>query len=139
MTVHRSLTFMVALSVLVLTLACNRGGTGTRYGDPIDPAAQKVTLAELIAHPDQYEGKTVVVDGEYGGKCAGDDGDFYFKNRFDMIEAEPPTLKVIEELKAGMSVRLYGVVKVRRGGKSEPGYTPREADVRIAAKGVEVL
>jgi len=138
MTRHKSLTFAIALGVLVVTVACNTAETGTRYGDPIDPAAQKVTLADLVKNPDQYEGKIVVVDGEYGGKCAGDDGDFYFKNRFDMIEADPPTPKVIDELQKGMQVRLYGTVKVRRG-TAEPGGPAPEAHVKIAAKGVQVL
>lgn len=138
MTVHKSLTFTLGIGALVLTGACSKAQTGARYGDAIDPNAPKVTLAELVAHPDQYEGKLVVVDGEYGGKCAGDDGDFYFKSRFDIIEADPPTSKVIEDLQKGMPVRLYGVVKVRRR-TAEPGEPAREADVRIAAKGVEVL
>ena len=138
MTFRKSLTFIAGIAVLVLVGACSKAQTGARFGEAADPNAQKVALADLIARPDQYEGKLVVVDGEYGGKCAGDDGDFYFKNRFDIIEAEPPTLKVIEELQKGTPVRLYGVVKVRRR-TAEPGEPAREADVRIAAKGVEVL
>ncbi len=138
MTFGKSLRFVAGIGVLVVAAACSKTQSGTRFGEAADPNVPKVALADLIAHPDQYEGKLVVVEGEYGGKCAGDDGDFYFKNRFDMIEAEPPTLKVLDELQKGMAVRLYGVVKVRRR-TAEPGQPPREADVRIGARGIEVL
>ena len=138
MTFRQSLTYLAGIGVLVLAAACGKAQSGAQYGDAIDPDAQKVTLAELVKNPDQYAGKVVVVDGEYGGKCAGDDGDFYFKNKFDMIEADPPTPKVIDELQKGMPVRLYGTVKVRRG-TAEPGGPAPEAHVKIAAKGVQVL
>lgn len=138
MTFRTSLTYLAGIGVLVLAAACSTAQSGAQYGDAIDPNAQKVTLAELVKNPAQYEGKLVVVDGEYGGKCAGDDGDFYFKNKFDMIEADPPTPKVIDELQKGMPVRLYGTVKVRRG-TAEPGGPAPEAHVKIAAKGVQVL
>ena len=138
MTFRKSLTYLAGIGLLVLAAACSKAQSGAQYGDAIDPNAQKVTLAELVKNPAQYEGKLVVVDGEYGGKCAGDDGDFYFKNKFDMIEADPPTPKVIDELQKGMPVRLYGTVKVRRG-TAEPGGPAPEAHVKIAAKGVQVL
>ena len=138
MTRQQRRTFVLALGALVLTTACSTAKTGAQYGDAIDPNALKVTLAELVARPDQYDGKLVVVDGEYGGKCAGDDGDFYFKHKFDMIEADPPTPKVIDELQKGMPIRLYGIVKVRRRAAEAGGPTPT-ADIKIAAKGVQVL
>lgn len=138
MTFRTSLTYLAGMGVLVLTAACTKAQSGALYGAAIDLNAQKVTLAELVKNPDQYAGKVVVVDGEYGGKCAGDDGDFYFKNKFDMIEADPPTAKVIEDLQKGVPVRLYGTVKVRRG-TAEPGGPAPDAHVKIAAKGVQVL
>lgn len=138
MTFHKSLPYLAGIGILVLAGACSKAQNGAHYGDAIDPQAQKVTLAELVKNPDQYAGKVVVVDGEYGGKCAGDDGDFYFKNKFDMIEADPPTPKVIDELQKGMPVRLYGTVKVRRG-TAEPGGPAPDAHVKISAKGVQVL
>ena len=135
---RNSLTYAIALGVLVVMVGCSKGQTKPQFGEAIDSNLPRVKLAELIAHPDQYEGKTVVVDGEYAGKCLGDDGDFYFKDQFDIIEADPPTPAVIAELEKGMAVRLYGVVKVRRR-TAVPGEKPADPDVKIAAKGVQVL
>lgn len=100
-----------ALVLLVAAVACSRSNQGKLYGEKIDATAPRVTLAELVSHPDAYEGKSVVLDGQYGGACG--DGDFYFKDKFDMIEADPPSPEVTS-LKKGTPLRLYGIVKVRR-------------------------
>ena len=124
-------TAALASALSLLLMACNRGNSTQRFGEAIDSNAPKVTLAELIAKPDTYHGKNVVVDGQFDGKC-GDDGDFYFKDKFDIIEADPPAPEVCL-LNKGTPVRLFGLVKARhREGESE-------ASVRISAKSVEVL
>lgn len=141
------------LAALSLSLVAGCGGTDKRqFGEAADPNAAKVTLSELVAKPEAYEGKDVVVNGIFAGACG--DGDFFFKDKFDLIEADPPDPKVCS-LKRGTPIRLYGLVKVRRksageaaaerigeaaerkeaGGKAEES----EVSVRIAAKGVEVL
>ena len=124
------------LAALLLSLAAGCGGTDKRqFGEAADPNAAKVTLSELVAKPEAYEGKTVVVDGKIAGGCS--DSCLLFKDKFELIEAESPP-PGIARLKKGTPIRLYGLVKVQRsdaGGKS----APPETTVRIAAKGVEVL
>ena len=120
-----------ALSVLagvVLAIGCQTAAAGQRYGQEIDPKAPKVTLAELVAKPDTYEGKDVVVEGQFAGKCG--DGDFYFKDKFEIIEADPPKPEV-NLLKKGTAIRLYGLVKVHRGAG--------DPSIKIVGKGVEVV
>lgn len=133
--VRFTLPSIALLFAAALTLSAQQ-----RWGDAIDPKAPKVTLAEIVAKPDLYAGKMVVVDGTHGGACT-DGEDFYFKDKFEIIEVAPPNPKVME-LKKGTRVRLYGVVKVRHktSEKAEKGGREAgEADVRITAKGVEVL
>ncbi|MBI4333676.1 MAG: hypothetical protein HY673_20625, partial [Chloroflexi bacterium] len=116
-----------------------------RFGQAIDPQAIRVTLAELVAHPETYEGKNVVVEGEFAGRCG--DGDFFFKDQFELIEADPPQPEVCK-LKKGTKIRLYGLVKVHRTSepdekgeaaeKLEAGEKKGQAYVKIVGKGVEV-
>jgi len=129
-------TLTIAVMAALVLLAAQK-----HYGDAIDPKAPKVTLAQLVAKPDNYAGKTVIVEGTHGGACA-DGADFYFKDKFDIIEVDPPSgSPETVQLKKGTRIRLYGIVKVRHSGsggekgeKKEAG----EAEVRIAVKGMEV-
>lgn len=153
---HRPPLLLCAASfVLFLALGCNKSNqkeTKQHFGVEIDKAAPHVTLAELVAHPGTYEGKTIVVDGQFNGACA-DGADFYFKDKFDMIEADPPQPEVMS-LSKGTPIRLYGIVKVhhsraeesekrdaseKRTEKSEKETNSEAAEVKIAAKGLEVL
>lgn len=150
-----TLSLCAASVVLLFWLGCNRANqkqTTQHFGSEIDKAAPQVTLAELVAHPGTYEGKSVVVDGQFNGACA-DGADFYFKDKFDMIEADPPQPEVMS-LGKGTPIRLYGIVKVRHSRseenekqearekpneKSEKQASSEAAEVKIAAKGLEVL
>lgn len=123
-----TVSVLAAVAVALLAAACSKGKE--RFGGVIDPNAPKVTLAELIAKPEAYDGKNVILDGQFSGACG--DGDFYFKDKMDMIEADPPSPDVCTRLKKGTSVRLYGLVKARRSASGE-------AHVKIAAKVVEVI
>lgn len=113
---------------LALAIGCQAAAAGQRYGKEPEPKTPKVTLAELVAKPDAFEGKDVLVDGQFGGTC--EDGDFYFKDKLEIIEADPPTPEV-NSLKKGTAIRLFGLVKVRRGSG--------DPTVKIVGKGVEVL
>ena len=117
-----------------------------RWGDVIDPKTPKVTLAQIVDKPGTYEGKTVVLEGTHGGACA-DGLDFYLKDKFEIVEATPPSPQVMQ-LKKGTRVRIVGVVKLRRHGGAEAGEKkenaagkPQNADVEVSivAKGVEVV
>lgn len=134
-----------ALGLLILASGCSRTKSVQRYGAPIDTTAPKITLAELVSKPETYSGKNVVMDGQFAGKCG--DGDFYFKDKFDIIEADPPDPKVCL-LDKGTPVRVYGLVKTRATGASEANKATErkeggnedhtEHTVRLAVKGVEL-
>ncbi len=140
----KTVTLTIMAVSILLAVGCTLGQK-RHFGAAIDPKAPKVTLAELIAKPDAYAGKMVVIDGTHGGACA-DGDDFYFKDKFDIIEAVPPTPEVMQ-LKTGARVRLYGLVKVRSSGSDEAAEKNEadekkeagDVDVRIIAKGVDVL
>ena len=125
----KTVGLLFSLSLMLITGACNRAKDNQHFGKDYDKSAPKVTLAKLIAEPETYNGKNVIVDGHFAGNCG--DGDFYFKDKFDIIEAEPPVPDVCL-LSNGTPLRLYGLVKARHSEGSE-------ALVRIVAKGVEVV
>lgn len=102
---------------------------GERVGEAIDAKAPKITLAELLAKPDDYAGKAVVLEGNFGGKCC--ESDFFFKDKVDMIEVTPPAGDAKMSFKVGAPIRLYGNVDVRPGSGSD------ESTVTVAAKGIE--
>lgn len=157
----KEFVLMGGLGLLMVASGCSRTKSGQRYGAPIDLGAPKITLAELVSKTEVYSGKNVVMDGQFAGKCG--DGDFYFKDKFDIIEADPPDPKVCL-LNKGTGVRVYGVVKVRAteadeanepNEVKETGKGRREANeatetkegsnedhaehtVRLAVKGVEI-
>lgn len=110
MTATRKLVTALMAAFVVYTGSTAAAGT-QRYGDPIDPKAPRVTLANLMAKPDAYAGQYVVVNGNFAGKCCG--SDFFFKDKLDMIEVTPPgNGKQCMLLKAGTPISLYGRVNV---------------------------
>ena len=116
--------------VLGLLVACG-SDTAPRFGDAIDRTAPEVSLAQLVAQPAAYEGKTVTVNGTYAGACG--DGDFYFKDKVNVIEADPPEASdMIARIEKGTLIRLHGIVKVHRSTTSEP-------TIHLVAKAVEVI
>lgn len=142
--------FLSTVVSLVFTAGCGKAGGEQRFGAAIDPQAATVTLAELVAKPDAYEGQNVIVKGQFAGGCG--DGDFYFKDKFEIIEADPPAPEVLS-LQKGTPIRLYGLVKVQRTSAhaaEEQGEAARREEareeagagqvyVKIVGKGVEVI
>ena len=131
-----------SIAFLALTLffvGCTRENPKQASSNAIDPAAPKVTLAALVADPTPYEGKDVVVEGMFAGACP--DGDFYFKDKFDLIEAYPPNSDIFK-LENGTRIRLYGLVKVRRSSAPEQkegkeAAEKGEVEVKITGKAWE--
>lgn len=120
------------------------------FGKPIDSAAPKVTLDQLVAKPLAYEGKKVVVEGRFAGPCG--DGDFYFRDRKTTIEVDPPQgkAKEVNALKKETPIRVFGLVRMvtkdleeksdrrKKEGKAEE-HEEAEAPVKIIAEGIEVM
>lgn len=148
---------LVTLAAAALVIGCRNESSPSSTAQPAEeppvtssaPAATSVTLAQLVASPDVYEGKNVTVDGTYNGACG--DGDYYFKDKFDLIEfaiVEPDVSRAkVESLAKGSRVRLDGKVKVRRHtsegpkpeGAEKAESAGRESEIQIAAIQVEVI
>lgn len=142
-----TVAFLSTVLLFVSTAGCNGERGEQRFGAAIDHQAAKVTLAELVAKPEAYDGQHVIVEGQFAGGCG--DGDFYFKDKFEIIEADPPAPEVLS-LQKGTPIRLYGRVKVRRtsaGDVAEKGEAAEgtnakkeaEVQVKIASRGIEVI
>lgn len=57
-----------ALGALAMSVGLASGEEGTKYGNGVT-LTQAVTVADLLARPEQYLGKTVRVDGVVGSVC----------------------------------------------------------------------
>lgn len=106
---------LAGIGVLLVALSHAALAQDKLFGTPIPKDSQTVALSEVIKHPDIYKGKALVVTGTLGDLCL-DGDDFYFKDKFDLIEVVPPrgiTLPY-KDMK-GAKMRVYGKVLVRRG------------------------
>lgn len=64
---HRNL--VLSLAILTLTWSASvLAAEGTRYGQGVT-LKEATPVAELLAHPERYDGKTVRVDGVVTGVC----------------------------------------------------------------------
>ena len=116
---------LICTGALLVTLAHSALAQDKKFGATIPKETQTVALSDVVKHPDQYKNKTLAVTGTLGDMCS-DGDDFFFKDKYDLIEVVPPhgvTLPY-KEMK-GSSLRVYGKVMVRRG------------EVRMDAQGVE--
>ena len=105
-----------------------------QLGAAPDSTIPVLRLEELLKNPTAYSDKFVVAEGGYGGACG--DGDYYFKDKFDMIEFAFDQGSEIEKFKLGTPLRLYGKVKVRmHSEKNEKDKS--EASITMDVKGVE--
>ncbi|MDE2026987.1 MAG: hypothetical protein KGJ11_00420 [Candidatus Omnitrophica bacterium] len=93
-----------------------------------EASTPNVKLDELLKTPEVYRGKDVVLKGIYGGACG--DGDYFFKDKFDMVEFTLDQGGDIEKFKTGTPIQLYGKVKVRTSES-------KEATVSVEGKGIE--
>ena len=126
MRAKHTITTFICAAVMIASPQSLRAGE--RVGEAIDANAPKITLAELLAKPNDYAGKAVVLEGNFGGKCC--ESDFFFKDKVDMIEVTPPADAKMS-FKVGAPIRLYGDVNVRQEKDA------KEATVTVAAKGIE--
>ena len=118
---------ITALALLMLWIG-TAVAQPVQFGDAAPKDAPKIALAELIKSADAYKGKLVQVEGTLVDVCA-DGDDFYFKDKFDLIEVEPPAgAELPYGSKKGSRITVYGTVRVRHRGN--------DVDVRIEAKGV---
>ncbi|MDF1611362.1 hypothetical protein [Stygiobacter electus] len=138
--------FIAVILILFFVGCSNKQKPGTQsssaeeyklLGVKPDSSVPKMKLEQLLKTAGDFKGKNVVLEGVYGGACG--DGDYYFKDKFDMIEFSLDQGSDIEKLKIGTPLRLYGKVIVHVRGKSEgkEENKDREATVSVEGKGVE--
>lgn len=99
------LTLLIGLAVQILQLS---------GAEPPTPT----TLAALLASPESFSGKTVIVHARLGGVCGGD-GCLILKDKLDVVEGVPEPGLVLPRLRAGQSVSVTGSVQVRHVGQGE--------------------
>lgn len=124
MTSTTSITRITCIGVLLVALSNSAFAGNKQFGTPIPKGTQTVALSEIVQHPDLYKGKTFTVTGTLGDQCS-DGEDFYFKDKFELIEVVPPrgfTLPYKDMRNA--KTRVYGKVTIRKG------------EVRLDAQGV---
>lgn len=122
--------WLVVFLLLVSIRAGTVEGKGL-YGQAAPDNATVVKLKEVSENHQAYRDKEVVIEGFYGGECAGCAG-FYLKERLETIEVYPQTFKS-PRLDKGKPIRVYGIVRIIGGAKKEG--TPK---IVIEGKGVEV-
>lgn len=99
-----------------------------QFGEVAPKGTPTVALAELVQHADSYKGRVLQVTGTLGDLCA-DGDDFYFKDKFELIEVVPPRGDALPyAAKKNAPLVVYGTVNVRHRGN--------QVDVSIEAKGV---
>lgn len=81
-------------------------------------APVKATIAELLAKPEAYAGKVVVITARLAGSCT-EDGCLTLKDKFDVIEGMPPAGGFKKEPKTGATLAVTGTVKVKGEGERQ--------------------
>lgn len=100
-----------ALAVAAITFAADdKNPAGS------DNQSTKATIAELLATPDAYAGKQVIVQARLVGVCSGD-GCLTLKDKLDLIEGLPPAGGFKNNPKTGSLLNVTGTVKVRGEGE----------------------
>lgn len=110
-----SLLSLLPLLALLVTL----GTTTSRAADSKTEAPGtpvKATIAELLAKPETYADKDVVVTARLAGSCT-DDGCLTLKDKFDVIEGVPPAGGFKKNPKTGATLTVTGTVKVKGEGE----------------------
>lgn len=130
---------IAAFIVLVGLAACSDPSASKAK---LDPAIPEVSLSELVKNSAAYAGKSVTVSGRFAGMC-GDGADFFFKDKFDIIEVIPPPDGLPQGIVIGTPLKVQGKVAVKSehaetaphsGDKAES----KESEVKVVATVVQI-
>ncbi|MBL9188327.1 MAG: hypothetical protein JNK23_12655 [Opitutaceae bacterium] len=105
---------MLPLLTLFAALANTSNAADTKTENTGTPV--KATIAELLAKPEAYAGKDVVVIARLADFCT-DDGCLTLKDKFDVIEGHPPARGFKKTPKTGATLAVTGTVKVKGEGE----------------------
>jgi hypothetical protein len=125
-TLKQTLALLCAVGVLASTASAF--GADEKKPAATDTKPTKATIAEILAKPDAYAGKEVIVQARLAGMCASD-GCLTLKDKLDVIEGKPPAQGFKKTPKAGALLNVTGTVKVRGEGEKK--------EVAIAVKEFE--
>lgn len=123
-------TWIITAFTLAGLVACHRGQS--TLGQPMDRTAQTVKLAELMEHPNAYQGKLVRVEGRIGkGGCV-DCGGVLLADKTWRLSVEPEDPKAFTiPTRTGARLVAWGVVSVEPQKEGAPF-------VELKARGVEL-
>lgn len=105
---------MLPLLALFAAFATTSHAADTKTENSGAPA--KATIAELLAKPEAYVGKDVVVIARLADFCT-DDGCLTLKDKFDVIEGHPPASGFKKNPKTGATLAVTGTVKIKGEGE----------------------
>lgn len=142
---------IAAMMIAAVLLGCSKGKE--TIGQPIDPQAKVVRLQEVLSNPQAYDGQTLVIEGNFSGACCA--SDFIFKDGVASTEVLVSKECPMPSTKAGSRMKVWGTVSVKVEAHEEAGEASESrageaaeqkgqaaekgAEVRIAAKGIEVI
>lgn len=109
---------IVLTSILLIGLAVIGFAESDQASKAADGKPIKVTIGELLAKPDAYKGKQVVVQARLAGTCSSD-GCLTLKDKTDVIEGIPPDGGFKKDPKPGSTINVTGIVKVKGEGKEQ--------------------
>lgn len=131
---------IIGFTVLIGVAACSDSSVSKAK---LDPAIPDVSLSELVRNPAPYAGKSVTVSGRFAGMCA-DGADFFFKDKFDIIEVIPPADGLPQGIVMGTPLKVQGKVTVRSEHAEtspHPGEKAdsKESEVKVVAVVVQIV
>lgn len=115
-TLKQTLALLCAVGVLASTSSAF--GADEKNPAATDTKPTKATIAEILAKPDAYAGKEVIVQARLAGMCASD-GCLTLKDKLDVIEGKPPAQGFKKTPKTGALLNVTGTVKVRGEGEKK--------------------
>lgn len=140
--VGKSIPIVLFLAVILAIAGC--GKNKAQYGEAFPANVAPVALKDIVANPEAFKDKEVLVDVNYGNYCC--ESDFVCKQGLEAMEVYPagfPTPK----LDKGTPIRVFGYVRdiakkpqtAQEGEeKGEEGEEEGHHEIYIEAKGMEV-
>jgi len=121
------------LSAAIMLTGC---GERKQYGMPAGSTVPVVSLKAITENPGAYQGREVMLKGNYGTYCC--PADFSYKEGLDGVAVASQGF-ASPNLRRGQPITVYGVVRVGRAPEveeSSSGTSETAAPVYIEAKGV---
>ena len=119
---NKVLMYSLIIGIGIALVGCGGGG---KYGDPVPTDMPAKQIKEILAAPDQFDGKIVKVEGKIGEECPSGCW-FYIEDGTGRIYVDINPAGFAIPQKVGSKVAIIGKVK------------KAEAKVAIFGTGVEI-